>query len=373
MGELLAPLAFGWALFITLFVFSLELFRLAQLGARGARLEAVAELLWLRIVLSSVYCLPMAMLLSALTAFGRLSGDSELTAMQASGIRNLRVVRNAFILGLALSVAGVAMNEYVIPPAGRRFHALQEQVKAEIAGQVAETIQGDRATVIQEMQRGELVRVVIARRFEPARGGKPATLRGVTYMQYSRGELEEVIQAKRAEWIGPDERAGRQVWRFFDARTQIFQRVTKGRNIAWRQKRLDLTLEKSPEQVAQQEKEADQMGYRELDAYIRELRLQGVKKKTIRELEVELERKLSVPFAAAVLALIGAPLGIRRQRSSTGVGVGMSLVIIILYYIGMSLLGVMGQNGKIGPVEAAWGCNVAGLLAGLYLTWRSSA
>jgi lipopolysaccharide export LptBFGC system permease protein LptF len=50
----------------------------------------------------------------------------------------------------------------------------------------------------------------------------------------------------------------------------------------------------------------------------------------------------------------------------------LSLLIIIFYYIGMSALGVLGQNGQIEAKEAAWGCNVAGLLVGLFLTWRSS-
>ena len=89
-------------------------------------------------------------------------------------------------------------------------------------------------------------------------------------------------------------------------------------------------------------------------------------------MEVELERKLAVPFAAVVLALIGAPLGIRKQRSTTGVGIGLSLLIIIIYYVGMSFMGVLGQNGQLEPQVAAWGANAGGLLVGLYLTLRSS-
>src|SRR5437868_7117012 len=70
MGELLVPLAFGWTLFIVLFVFTVNLFKLAQMAARGARLDTVAQMLGLRIVLDSVYCLPMAMLLAGLLALG---------------------------------------------------------------------------------------------------------------------------------------------------------------------------------------------------------------------------------------------------------------------------------------------------------------
>ncbi len=376
MGELLAPLGFGWSLFIVLFVLSLNLYRLVQMIAAGAPLPSVVEMVGLRVVLSSVYCLPMAMLLSGLMAFGRLSGDSELIAMQAGGIRNLRVVSNAFLLGLILSFAGLAINEYIIPPAGKRLHVLQDSVKAQLAGKVAEELSDQKAFVLQDFDQKKLSRVVIARKFEPAEAPRPAVMRGVTYMQYDTerdNQVQLIVEAERAEYVGRDEKErGKVVWRFFDARTQLMGEFTGGQRWRVAHKELDLTLNKSPEKISREQKDADQMTYRELKSHIVDLKKNKVKAKVIREMEVELERKLAVPFAAVVLAMIGAPLGIRRQRSTAGVGIGLSLLIIVFYYVGMSFLGVLGQNGQIEPLAAAWGCNAAGLLVGLYLTWRSS-
>ncbi|HTE18488.1 MAG TPA: LptF/LptG family permease [Armatimonadota bacterium] len=376
MGELLTPLAFGWTLFICLFVFSLNLFKLASLAARGAPLDAVGEMLWLRVVLASVYCIPMAMLLAGLLAFGRLSGDSELIATQAGGIPNLRIVVNAFILGLLLSFVGLAMNEYVIPPAGKRLHATEERVKVEMKAKLANMLQDltdQKAFVIQDYDGGRLSRIVIAKRFEEEEKGRPAMLRDVTYMAYDKGRVQMVVEAERAEWVRPDEEApGKHLWRFINANTQLMMRVTPGQRLVTQSESMEFTMNKSPRQVARDQKDADQMTYGELDAYIRDLKRNNLRGRVIKELEVEKERKLAVPFSALVLALVGAPLGIRKQRSTTGVGIGLSLLIIIFYYIGMSALGVLGQNGQIEAKEAAWGCNVAGLLVGLFLTWRSS-
>jgi lipopolysaccharide export system permease protein len=368
IGELTGPLIFGWSLFIILFVFSVNLFKLAQLAARGARLEAVGELVWLRVVLASVYCLPMAMLLAGLLAFGRLSGDNELIATQAGGIPNLRPVWNAFLMGLALSFTGLAINEYILPPAGRRLHFVEDQLKAELKGRIMEELSDQKAFIIQDYEGGKLARLVAAKKFEPEDPPRPALMRDVTYIEYDKkGEWNTIISAKHAEWIGQNQ------WKFVDADTQFRHTVTQGRWFNMHSQTMIVTLKKTPKQVALDQKDATQMSYGELKAYLRDLKRKKVGGRVLRELEVEMEQKLAIPFATVVLALIGAPLGIRRQRSTAGVGIGLSLLIIILYYVGMGFLGVLGQNGQIGAREAAWGCNIVGLLVGFFLTWRSSA
>jgi lipopolysaccharide export system permease protein len=376
IGELLGPLVFGWTIFIVLFVISVYLFRLMKLVAAGAPLPMVTEIIALRIILSSSYCLPMAVLLAGLMAFGRLSGDSELVAMQAGGIRNLRVVRNAFILGLVLSFAGLAINEYVIPPAGRRLHQVQDQVKAMLAGKLVEELTDQKAFVIQDFEQDRLARVAIARKLEPASPGRPVTMHDVTYMQYDterEGSVQFVVEADRAEYVGRDEASRhRVIWNFVNARTQVMADYTDGNRWRFTHEKMAYTLNKTPERVSRDQKDADQMTYGELKAHIDDLKKSRVRRSLVREMEVEMERKLSVPFAALVLAMIGAPLGIRKQRSTAGVGIGLSLLIIMTYYMGMGSLGVLGTNGVLEPLVAAWGCNVAGLLVGLFLTWRSS-
>ncbi len=370
LGELISPLLFGWALFLVLFVLSVNLFKLAQLASRGARIEAVLEMLGLQVVLASVYCIPMAVLLAGLLGFGRLSGDSELVATQACGVSNLRAIRIAFLVGVLLSFAGLAINEKVIPVAGRRFHLLETQVKAEIAGSVLDDQGEQKAFVIQEPdpeRKGRLKTLVIARRLRPERPPHPATLDDVTYIGYEEGRWSHIIQAPRAEWQGATK------WVFYDPEVQVRKEATHGNTITNQSKTMTVKLVKTPSQMLRDQKDADQMNYAELSEYIEVLKKRKVRDRIIREFEVERERKLAIPFAAAVLALIGAPLGIRKHRSTAGVGIGLSLFIIILYYVGMGFLGVLGEYGKVTPLVAAWGCNVAGLIAGLYLTWRRSS
>jgi lipopolysaccharide export system permease protein len=375
IGELLGPLLFGWTLFILLYVCSVNLFKLAKLYAAGARPEAVMELLGLQVVLSTVYCLPMAMLLAGLMAFGRLSGDSELIAMQAGGIRTSRVAVNAFLVGLALSLVGLWMNETVLPPAGKRFHYLETQIKAELKGKILEEAADQKAFIVQDFEGGRLARLVAARRFEPSEPPRPALMREVTYIQYDKGRPSVLIQAERAEWVGPDKvKPGMQQWDFINATSQLMADVADGQRWYIPSDKLSVSLRKNPEQMKREQRDADQMTYAELGEYIKDLKRgpSKVKPKIIREFEVEKEQKLAIPFAALVFAMIAAPLGIRRQRTTAGVGIGLSLVIIVGYYVAMSSFSVFGQSGQVEPWIAAWGANGLGLLLGLILTWKKA-
>src|SRR5262249_2138389 len=89
--ELLGPFLFGLALFITVIVSGEYLSKLTSFIANGAPFMPVAELFGLRIIVVSVVSMPAAMLLAALLAFGRLSSESELVAIQASGVPLYRV------------------------------------------------------------------------------------------------------------------------------------------------------------------------------------------------------------------------------------------------------------------------------------------
>src|SRR5256885_16833055 len=113
--ELIGPFLFGLALFITVVVSGEYLFKLTGYIASGAPFLPVAELFGLRVIVVSVLSMPAAMLLAALLAFGRLSGESELVAIQAGGVPIYRVAYMSVALGLALSLAAFVINEFVIP------------------------------------------------------------------------------------------------------------------------------------------------------------------------------------------------------------------------------------------------------------------
>jgi lipopolysaccharide export system permease protein len=282
-------------------------------------------------------------------------------------------MRNVFLLGLAVSAVGLAINENVIPGAARRTKQLDDHVKAILRGRVVADLIGNQSFIFQDYDNGRLARVIVARKFEEADPPRPALMRDVTYVSYHEGRVEMIVEAERAEWVGADRfEKGKQQWRFHNANSQLMMRLTPGRRIQVHSETLDFVLNKAPRQVMQETRGPEQMSYVELRARLEAMTEQGVRGRVLREFAVEMERKLALPFTALVVALIGAPLGIRRHRSTTGVGIGLSLLIIVAFYFVMGSFGVLGQGGQVSPVVAAWAPNGVGLLFGCLLCWRVS-
>ena len=130
-----------------------------------------------------------------------------------------------------------------------------------------------------------------------------------------------------------------------------------------------LPINQTPKQIIKSQKKPDEMTIKELREQINIMKSQYVDTK---KLEIELYQRFTVPMASLMFALIGAPLGIQPNRSSSSIGFGISIIIIFIYYTLMTLAGAIGQNSFIPPVIAVWIPNIVTLIAGIYLIRKES-
>jgi len=386
--ELVTPFLFGIGAFTSIFIASQLFFKLTAYLAKGAPLPEIAGLFIVRLAPMVVFTFPMAMLLAALLAYGRLSAESELIAMLACGIPFLRTAVPAFVGGALVSATGLAMNEYVVPHAGRMGERLELRIVDRLRASGADIAppRATRAFVVQDTDPdGQLARVVVARRFNLA----TRELGGVTLVQYGKSpdgerEVKSLVEAERAVW------SGKHQWVFYNGRLQLISpantvrtqpasarqhgerdRLDEVHEVSSGFERLSIEIRKTPRQMMAQQRGADEMNFSELKETIRSLKEQGAAAKAVREMEVELYNKLSIPFASMVFALVGAPLGLRRLRGGASVGLGLSVLIIFGYYILWHGMHVLGEGGQVPPLLASWLPNAIGLTAGFFLIRRA--
>jgi len=105
----------------------------------------------------------------------------------------------------------------------------------------------------------------------------------------------------------------------------------------------------------------------ELDAYIRELRQSGFD--TVR-LQVQLQKKFSVPLFALIMALISAPFAFLTGSRGAMAGVGVSFGIAIAYWALGQLFEQIGNINQLPAALAAWSPDAIFCLAGVYLMAR---
>jgi lipopolysaccharide export system permease protein len=122
-------------------------------------------------------------------------------------------------------------------------------------------------------------------------------------------------------------------------------------------------------EIVTYEQDPNDMSMAQIREQIRQLAAVDPRDPKVRSLTEELHTHAALPWCALGFALLGAPLGLRPHRTGPGMGLGISLAIILLYVIASNLLGVVGRQGALPPVLAAWAPNVTLYLIGLGLAW----
>ncbi len=91
----------------------------------------------------------------------------------------------------------------------------------------------------------------------------------------------------------------------------------------------------------------------------------------INSLDVEIQKKFSIPAACLVFVLVGAPLGIRARKSGIGVAF-ISILFFVFYYLCLAGGEELADRRFLDPAVAMWTPNIVIGLIGLYLTLQAA-
>lgn len=356
LAELAGPFLFGVAAFTAIMTATQVLFYLISLMVHfGLAPVVVVNVIALRLPEMVFYTFPMSMLLATLLAFGRLSNDSEITALRSVGVSVARIV--APILGAALlvSLATIAMGEFAVPrlkwEAKNLLYEAQHQRKLPLAR--------DNIFFDELDENGKLVRFFYARHFDGTKMDQ------VLVQEFEADKLARIIQAEQAAWDG-------RTWRFRNGIMYHLAPDTGEYRYVLKFQEQVVKLKPTLLALSNENRDPTEMTLRELGQHIAALETSGRNQGQINDLSVQWHQKLSVPFASLVFALVGVSLGLRPHRSSNAIGLGLSILIIFVYYVLMFVSMALGQSGAIAAEAAAWLPNVITGAAGIVLLWRAS-
>lgn len=342
LRELAPPFVLGLGAFLVLLVGDI-LYTLAEYIVSGRMAPAaVGRLLLYKLPAMAVLAFPIATLFAALLGLGRLARDRELEALRLLGTSAARVVVPVLVFGLGVGAATFAVNEAVAPWANRRATLLLRRTL------LGETLPRVREQVFLRAP-GE--RILYVRRVDHA-----GRLEGVVLFELA-GALPRLITANEAGWTADGFTLRRGVVRELDARGFT------GYEAAFETMTLPIGL--PPDAFAVEQRTPEEMTLRELR---RQIRLFGADLSP--RVAVEYHRKVAVPAASLIFALVGAPLAVLATRGGRFVGVGLCVVLLFVYYAVMSTARALGAAGALPPALAAWAPNLlfcacgAALIAG---------
>ncbi len=361
-SEMVAPFLFGVGAFSSIALVIGSLFELVRLITdAGLGIMTALQIFALQLPQFIMYSFPMSALLGTLISYSRLSTDGETTALRSSGVSPYRLVVPALVLSILVSGMTFLFSEIIVPSANW-------QAKTILRTALKQDNQQFKSKDIFYQQYGEivqpnggreqsLIRSFYARRFDGTK------MQGLTILDFSQGTLQQVLSAESAIWV-PE----LNVWNLENGTTYLIGNDGSYRSIL-RFDRQQLRLPRAPLDLANEQRNSAEMNIGELTRHIELVKASG-NLKEFKKLEVSLQQKYAFPFVCVVFAMVGSPLGMRPQRTSTARGFGLSILIIFGYYLLLFIFGALGQVEILSPIAAAWFPNLIGLTTGLFLLSR---
>src|SRR3989339_491788 len=339
LKELIDPFLFGLLSFSLILSASMVLFELVRaVVMNGMALFTALQVFIFRMPSVVVYIFPMATLLAALLAFGRLSKESEIVAFRSSGISLYRLMVPVVIFGFVVSLLTLAFYEVVVPESNKKVKSLMVETITKRNVKIQENV------FVPEMEKGELRRIFYAQKMI---GDK---MEGIVVSEFSQGRLTQIVNAKSAKW----DKAKNQ-WLFKNGIVYLLSDTGEYKHLIKFDEQ-NISIKYTPADFSLGDKSPDDMNISELGNYIALKEKMGVE---VTDFKIQLNMKIAIPFASLVFAFLGAPLGLSPRRASSSVGLGFSIIVIFVYYVLMFFSIALGELEWIAPWMAAWIPNFA--------------
>lgn len=345
--ETAVPFILGMAVFTFVLLMG-RLLKLAEMVfAKGVPFLDVCRLILFMLPSFFLVSIPMAFLLAVLLAFGRLSADSEITAMKAGGVGLGALLAPTVTFAVLAYLATTFITVYALPWGNTSFKQfLYEVIESRAATTITEKVFNDDFPGL----------VVYVDGYDQASHG----ISGILIHDERNPEEPMTIFASTGMIVATPEEKN---VRLHLENGSIHRGIGASgyRLVEFNSYDLHVTLRQSAKK--------DQVD--EEDLTLRQLMTNrnNIKnnEKFRRDVTIELHKRFALPFACIVFAMIGVPLGIQNQRSGRAGGFSAGIMTLMLYYMVMSAGKTIAEKEILPPPLAVWLPNVLFIALGIYL------
>jgi lipopolysaccharide export system permease protein len=348
LREFIPPYIGAMAFFTTLLLLE-RVMSFVKLVANGyADIIDMMVLIFFSIPPTLALTMPMSTLVGALVAVGRLSHDSEITAMRASGIRLGSIFLSLYLAGFIIGGASYWLTDRLVPIGNIKFRTLFQQLT------IARPDVGIDSLSINEIREG--VTMVVDQVDEQS-----GDLVGITIFRREKENETRTISAARGWFLGGGGSQSHVTLRLQNGAVYHRENEEGGFFGSTVFSTLDLNIPVQHGDIRQIVKTPRDMSMAELTASVASLE-RGSVPYNIHVMEVH--KRIAIPFACILFVFLGTPFAVTTGRSGRGLGLGIGVVIIFVYYILLLTLESVGESGVIHPALAMWVPNILFLIAG---------
>ena len=371
---------------------------------KGLELSVVLKFIFLNFGWIFSLSVPMAIFITTLIAFGRLSSDNEITALKSSGITYFQILKPAVFFAIIVILFMIPFNLWILPEMNHNIKKLSYSISknrpdVEFNEQLLNDL-GDKTIYIgQRLDKNLFEEIVIFDKSDYnnhttilADIGSFTSLDDGIILNLKNGSIHENIK-KNNEY--------RRTY-FENYRIIIpFNELNINNNIAISRQEREMNISSLINKVEYYKnkvyliesnmKQNDSL----IDSLTKTLGILEISKKNnslelkllnnkinniksaqeknkkiipqhqkeINKYNVEIQKKFSLPLACLFFILLGVPLGIMTKKGTLSISIGISLLFFIIYWAFLVLGENFADKNKLNPILAMWAPNI---LIGLF-------
>jgi lipopolysaccharide export system permease protein len=312
----------------------------------GVPMELVGQFALVCFPETMQWTIPLALLVSSILVFSRMSADSEIAAMRACGVNLLSVLRWPLILAFSLTMLGLYINNEIVP----RGHEIRRSLAKRITvGSGLELLEPGR--VIDDFPKMKLY-------FSSKEGN---WLHNLIVLDYSNPKFVREITARKALvtsedrdicldlynlTVDPMDEAHPGMARAARYQHRIEDVLKSGK---YKRKEKDFRLFEMLSAISRAKKSVENAkgsSKKGTEKYIA--------KRHLSDIQTEFQKRLVFAFASICFVMVGAPLGIKAQRKESSVGMAISLCVALSYYMVIILMSSLSKDFRFHPELIIW-------------------
>ena len=323
---------------------------------KGVSVFSIAEIIIFLMPSFMLFTIPIALLIAILIAMGRFSADNEITALKTSGISLLQIYYPVAIASLITFIIAVFISYFLVP----QSNFATKRLLFNIVQQNASI--GIKEKVFNADFKGFLLyaeKIPVDKNY----------LEGVIVSDNRIIGEQNTILAKKAFLVSDPESMTVKLKLEDGSIHTVSSDLKNYRKIDFKSYDINLDLSTALANLDESSKSSTEMTMAELLA---KMKKPGLEKAAVRELAIEVHKKLSIPLSCIFFGLVAMPLGIRSHRSVKSRGFAVGLIVVSSYYLLRIGGEALVETGYLSPAIGVWTPNFIFALVGSFLLYMTN-
>jgi lipopolysaccharide export system permease protein len=279
---------------------------------------------------------PLFVFISVIFFTSKMAVNTEIIAILNSGMSFRRMMWPYFLSSLVIAIFTFVLTNFVIPRANLvRLDFEDKYYRA-----------SNRKVTIENIHRQVYKNIYVY-----MGSFNPLSMRGQNFTVERFNDSGRLVSKLSSPTVSYD--TAKNKWK---AANYYLRDINGNIETITRGKSIDTALTISPKDFSRDPGFVSTMTYRELDDYIKVLKLQGSDE--LKLFLIEKYRRYANPFAVFILTLIGVTLSSRKVRGGIGMNIGVGLGLSFSYILFLQFASQFSLKGNLEPLLAMWIPNI---------------